>query len=125
MKFPNYSLVVIGLIMVICCFFDLTTVINALMAVQIVVQFMMQIIALSVLRRKHPHLNRPYKEWLYPIPSIIAFLGWGFVFFSSGVSAISLAVIWTIIGILVFWGRTWYVNHVKPAMTTGGQDVDN
>ncbi|GEA97621.1 APC family permease [Levilactobacillus brevis] len=125
MKFPNYSLVVIGLIMVICCFFDLTTVINALMAVQIVVQFMMQIIALSVLRRKHPRLNRPYKEWLYPIPSIIAFLGWGFVFFSSGVSAISLAVIWTIIGILVFWGRTWYVNHVKPAMTTGGQDVDN
>lgn len=125
MKFPNYSLVVIGLIMVICCFFDLTTVINALMAVQIVVQFMMQIIALSVLRRKHPHLNRPYKEWLYPIPSIIAFLGWGFVFFSSGVSAISLAVIWTIIGILVFWGRTWYVNHVKPAMTTGEQDVDN
>ncbi|KRL48727.1 amino acid transporter [Levilactobacillus spicheri DSM 15429] len=114
MKFPNYSLLVIGAIMVVCCFFDLTTVINALMAVQIVVQFMMQIIALSVLRKKQPTLKRPYKELLYPLPSLIAFLGWGFVFFSSGTSAISLAVIWTVVGILVFLGRSWVVKTDWP-----------
>ena len=114
MKFPNYSLLVIGAIMVVCCFFDLTTVINALMAVQIVVQFMMQIIALSVLRKKRPTLQRPYKEWLYPVPSLIAFIGWGFVFFSSGKSAISLAVVWTVVGILVFLGRSFVVKNDWP-----------
>lgn len=122
MKFPNYSLLVIGAIMVVCCFFDLTTVINALMAVQIVVQFMMQIIALSVLRKKRPTLKRPYKELLYPLPSIIAFIGWGFVFFSSGVSAISLAVLWTVAGILVFLGRSWIV---KNKQANGGDPLEN
>lgn len=114
LKFPNYSLLVIGAIMVVCCFFDLTTVINALMAVQIVVQFMMQIIALSVLRKKQPNLLRPYKEWLYPVPSIIAFVGWGFVFVSSGASAISLAVVWTVMGIAVFLVRSYIVKNDWP-----------
>lgn len=114
MKFPNYSLLVIGGIMVICCFFDLTTIINALMAVQIVIQFMVQIIALTVLRKTKPKLKRPYKEFLYPIPSIIAFLGWGFVFISSGASAIGLAIIWTLLGILIFLVRAFLRKNDWP-----------
>lgn len=122
MKFPNYSLLVIGGIMIICCFFNLTTVINALMAVQIVIQFMVQIIALTVLRKKNPYLKRPYKEFLYPIPSIIAFCGWSFVFISSGNNAIGLAILWTIIGICIFLTRSflkhneWPFNKVKEQL---------
>lgn len=101
-NFPNVSLLVIGAVMAVCCFFDLTTIINALVALTIVVQFMGQIVALTVLRKRRPDLKRPYKEWLYPIPSIIAFIGWGYVLYSSGWSAISLALIWTVIGIAVF-----------------------
>jgi len=114
LNFPNYSLLVIGLIMVICCFFDLTTVINALMAVQIVIQFMMQIIALTVLRKREPDLKRPYKQWLYPLPSILAFIGWGFVFVSSGKSAIELAVLWTVVGIAIFLVRSFLLKNDWP-----------
>lgn len=119
-QFPNVSLLVMGGVMAICCFFNLSTIINALMALVIVVQFMGQIIALSVLRKRRPDLKRPYKEWLYPIPSIIAFIGWGYVFYSSGWSAIRLAIIWTVIGIGVFliWAhahRDWPFNSKKQA----------
>ena len=125
LKFPNYSLLVIGGIMVICCFFDLTTVINALMAVQIVVQFLMQIIALSVLRKRRPTLKRPYKELLYPLPSILAFIGWTFVFVSSGTSAITLAVVWMVLGILVFLGRSFIVKNDWPFKRPAPQREDH
>ncbi|GAY77942.1 amino acid permease-associated region [Sporolactobacillus inulinus] len=52
-------------------------------------------------------MKRPYKQWLYPLPSILAFIGWAFVFYSSGWSAIGLAVVWTMIGAIIylFWAR--------------------
>lgn len=105
--FPNVSLLILGAVMAICCFFDLTTIINALMALTIVIQFMGQIVALTVLRKRRPDLKRPYKQWLYPLPSILAFIGWAFVFYSSGWSAIGLAVVWTMIGAIIylFWAR--------------------
>ncbi|MCO7174814.1 APC family permease [Sporolactobacillus kofuensis] len=105
--FPNVSLLILGGVMAICCFFDLTTIINALMALTIVIQFMGQIVALTVLRKRRPDLKRPYKQWLYPLPSILAFIGWAFVFYSSGWSAIGLAVVWTLIGAIIylFWAR--------------------
>ncbi|RYM02852.1 APC family permease [Sporolactobacillus sp. THM7-7] len=112
-QFPNVSLLIMGAIMAVCCFFDLSTIINALMALIIVVQFMGQIVALTVLRKRRPDLKRPYKQWLYPLPSILAFIGWGFVFYSSGWPAIRLALIWTVIGIGVF--LVWaYVHHDWP-----------
>lgn len=112
-NFPNVSLLVMGVIMAICCFFNLSTIINALMALVVVVQFIGQIIALSALRKHRPDLKRPYKEWLYPIPSIIAFIGWTYVFYSSGWSAIKLAMIWTAMGIVVF--LVWaHMHHDWP-----------
>ncbi|WAH36060.1 APC family permease [Alicyclobacillus dauci] len=102
MKFPHISLLVMGVIMAICCFFNLSQIINALMAMSIVVQFIGQIIALTVLRKRQPDLKRPFRQWLYPLPSILAFIGWAYVFYSSGWPAIRLALVWTVAGIIVF-----------------------
>jgi amino acid transporter len=107
LKFPYISLLVMGVIMAICCFFNLTQIINALMAMTIVVQFMGQIVALTVLRKRQPNLRRPFRQWLYPIPSILAFIGWAYVFYSSGWPAIRLAIIWTGIGAIVFLVWAW------------------
>ncbi|KYP80263.1 amino acid permease [Ferroacidibacillus organovorans] len=101
-NFPHISLLVMGLITAICCFFNLSQIINALMAVAIVVQFMGQVAALTVLRKRQPHLHRPFRQWLYPIPSIIAFVGWAYVLYSSGWSAIELAIGWTALGVIAF-----------------------
>lgn len=111
-QFPHISLLVMGAFTAVFCFFNLQQIINALMAVSIVVQFIGQIVALTVLRRRQPDLKRPFKQWLYPLPSLIALIGWVWIFYSSGWQAIEWAIIWTALGILVFlvWaarGKQW------------------
>lgn len=107
LQFPHISLLVMGVVTAICSFFNLSTIINTLMAVSIVVQFIGQIAALTVLRKRQPRLKRPFKQWLYPIPSLLALIGWAYVFYSSGRQAIEWAVGWTVLGVLAFliWAK--------------------
>lgn len=113
LRFPHISLLVMGVVTAIACFFTLTTIISALIALTIWVQFIGQIAALTVLRRRQPGLRRPYKQWLYPVPSIIALAGWIYIFQASGWSAIRLTLIWTVLGIVAFliWAR---IEHTWP-----------
>jgi amino acid transporter len=79
-NFPHVSLVVFGLISIACSFLPLLTVIDALLTTRILVQFVGQVVAVTLLRRRNPDGFRPYKMWLYPLPSFIALAGWIFVF---------------------------------------------
>ncbi len=83
-NFPYVSLLVIGLISIVCAFLPLGIVIDVLIATRIIVQFIGQIFAVTMLRRKAPEMARPYKMWLYPLPSLVAFVGWVFIFATSG-----------------------------------------
>ncbi len=111
--FPHIALLVMCLITAIGSFFDLTLVINTLLAVSVLIQSVAQVGALTVLRRRQPGLRRPYREWLYPIPSLIAFVGWVYVYFSSGPLPIYLSLAWIAAGVIVFliWAR---VEHTWP-----------
>lgn len=82
--FPSVSLVTIGVISIICSFLPLGIVIDVLIATRIIVQFIGQIFAVTLLRRHAPEMARPYRMWLYPLPSLVALLGWIFVFATSG-----------------------------------------
>jgi hypothetical protein len=49
---------------------------------------------------------------LYPLPSVLALVGWVYVYESSGQKAIVLSLVWIALGILAFlsWARierTW------------------
>jgi amino acid transporter len=79
-NFPYISLLVIGVISIICSFFSLGMVIDALITTRILVQFVGQILAVSLLRRNEPEMRRPYRIWLYPLPNLVALVGWIFVF---------------------------------------------
>ncbi|HWE14437.1 MAG TPA: APC family permease [Solirubrobacteraceae bacterium] len=113
LKFPHISLLAMGIVTAVACFFSLTTVINALIAMAIWVQFIGQIVALTILRRKQPGLKRPYRQWLYPLPSLIALVGWIYIFQASGWPAIRIMLGWTILGIIAYliWARS---NHLWP-----------
>jgi amino acid transporter len=113
LHFPHISLLVMGVVTAIACFLPLTTVINALIALTLWTQFIAQIAALTILRRRQPGLKRPYRQWLYPVPSILALVGWIYIFQASGWSAIRLAIAWTVLGVIAFliWAR---VEHVWP-----------
>src|SRR5207237_4311694 len=73
--FPHVSLLVLGALSILGGFVALGTVIDALVTMRILVQFIGQIGAVTVLRRRAPDMPRPYRMWLYPLPSLIALLG--------------------------------------------------
>jgi amino acid transporter len=79
-QFPIVSLVALGGLTALFCFFELAAVINAAVAVRILVQFVAQIVGLHVIRTTRPDIVLPFRMWLYPVPSLIALGGWLFVF---------------------------------------------
>jgi amino acid transporter len=92
-------------------FFDLAIVIEALLTTRILGQFIAQVGALVLLRRR-PGRHFPFRMWLYPLPCGLALAGWGFLYVTSGgpVIAFSLAVLG--LGVPAFlvwarWTRSW------------------
>jgi amino acid transporter len=110
--FPHIALLVMGAVTALGTFFTLTDVINMLTAVAVLVQSIAQIIALTILRKRQPNLPRPYRMLLYPLPSVLALVGWVFVYMSSGTKPILLSLAWIAAGAVAFliWSRrekTW------------------
>lgn len=106
-NFPYVSLLVIGAIAILCSFFSLGTVIDMLIALRILVQFVGQIIAVTLLRKNAPQLHRPYRIWFYPIPSFVALIGWLFIYLTMDTWIKIGSLIALIVGIVCFllWSR--------------------
>ena len=81
-EFPNRSLVLVGLLVIIASLFDLAQIITAMILARLLIQFVGQIIGLFVFRRRRPDAERPFKMWLYPAPAVVALIGWLYVFWS-------------------------------------------
>jgi amino acid transporter len=111
--FPHIALLVMGAITAAGSLLDLTTVINMLTAVAVLVQSIAQILALTVLRRRQPELHRPYRQWLYPIPSLLALAGWAYVYASADALSIWLSLAWIGGGVVAFliWAQ---INEAWP-----------
>ena len=107
LRFPHVALIVMCAITAIGTLFDLTVVINMLVALLALVQSIGQIVALTVLRHRQPQLHRPYRMAGYPLPSIIAAIGWGYVYYSSGWKTILWSLGLLVIGVLGFliWAK--------------------
>ena len=110
--FPYISLVVLGVLAIFAGFVSLGTVIDALITTRILVQFIGQIGAVTLLRRRAPDMPRPYRIWLYPLPSLVALLGWIFIFATTPPTVIAFGMGALLLGLLSFaiwsWkGKTW------------------
>jgi amino acid transporter len=101
-QFPHVSLLVIGGMSILCSFVSLSMVIDALMTTRILVQFIGQIFAVTLLRRRAPAGERPYRIWLYPLPSLVALAGWIFIFATSEVKIILFGLGTLAAGMLFF-----------------------
>ena len=99
LNYPYVSLLVLGAASIAAAFFKLEQVVNALITTRILVQFIGQVFAIPILRRKLPDSARPYKMWLYPAPAVVAFLGWAFVFATSGWNYVAIGVLTLAIGV--------------------------
>lgn len=101
-KYPWVSLVSLGILTAIFCFLDLSTVISAAVCVRIVVQFLGQIAALHLVRTKRPEIHLPFRMWIYPLPSLIASVGWIFVLVTADRTALMWSLGVVITGVAVF-----------------------
>jgi amino acid transporter len=101
-RFPHVSLLVLGVVSIVSSLFSLGIVIDALIATRIVVLFMGQIGGVVLLRRRAPAMERPFRIWLYPIPLVIAFVGWLFIFSTTGVDVMLFGLGVLALGVLCF-----------------------
>ncbi|WP_030907707.1 APC family permease, partial [Streptomyces sp. NRRL F-5126] len=96
----------------------LTVLITFLTTTMVIVQSFAQIAAVTVLRRRQPRLRRPYRMWLYPLPSIVALVGWLTVYVfadknNPGLHPIEGSIAWVVAGGIAFlvWAK---VEHTWP-----------
>ncbi len=120
-RFPHVSLVVIGFIASACSFLPLLTVIDALLTTRILVQFVGQILAVTLLRRRHPERPSPFRMWLYPLPSLVALAGWIFVFSTTPRNLIAFGLGTLAAGIVFFLVWSAYTRRWPFAGTTPGE----
>lgn len=76
---PHRSLVALGLVASVFCFFSLQQVITMLVVTRIVLQFFLQHVGVMLLRAQRPELERPFRIPLYPLPPVLAMAGFLFI----------------------------------------------
>lgn len=76
---PHRSLVALGLVASVFCFFSLQQVITMLVITRILLQFFLQQVGVMVLRVQRPELKRPFRIPLYPLPPLAAMAGFVFI----------------------------------------------
>jgi amino acid transporter len=109
--FPYISLIVLGLISIVCSLFSLGIVIDALITTRILIQFIGQIFAVMLLRKRAPEMQRPYRIWLYPLPSIMALIGWVFIFATTDWPIVLLGLGTLALGAIFFFVWSWYTRR--------------
>ena len=82
-EFPHRSLLLIGGLAAVACLAELGTVIDALVAARIPIQFVAQIATVFYLRSKWKGRPSTFLMPLYPLPAAVALVGWLFVFATS------------------------------------------
>jgi amino acid transporter len=107
--FPHISLLALGGVAVLFCFFPLADVIAALVVIRILLQFLLQAIGIIVLRVRRPEMPRPFRMWLYPLPAILAILGFAYIVVKrpNSLKEIRYAAVILIVGLIIYMVRSW------------------
>ncbi len=76
---PHRSLIALGAVAAVFCFFSLQEVITMLVITRILLQFFLQQVGVILLRIQRPELERPFRIPLYPLPPLVAMAGFVFI----------------------------------------------
>ncbi|MFC6646913.1 APC family permease [Granulicella cerasi] len=102
--FPVVSLLALALVACACCFLSLADVIAGLVVLRILLQFMLQHVGVMLWRKRVPDAPRPFRVWLYPLPPVLALVGFGYVVLSRAHFAreVIFAAVIAVLGTIVF-----------------------
>ena len=122
--FPYISLIMLGVVAIGFCFLSLADVIAALVVIRILLQFLLQAVGAIIIRIRQPDLPRPFRMWLYPLPSLIASVGFIYILFSrpNFIKEIRYAIVLLVVGSVIYLTRA-YARKEWPfgnALETGG-----
>jgi len=107
--FPYVSLLVLGAVATAFCLLKLVDVIAALVVIRILLQFLLQSIGVIILRIRRPDIPRPFHMWLYPLPAILAAIGFVYILISrpNFLKEIRYAAVLLIVGSAIYLARSW------------------
>jgi amino acid transporter len=120
-RIPHLSLLLVGVLTLFWSFFDLASVINALIVTRILEQFIGQVVGVMLLRKYQPERPRPYRMLLYPLPCIAALVGWLYVYCCAGVEYMVLGLTTMLAGMLVFFAWSWWTRRWPFAAPLTGE----
>jgi APA family basic amino acid/polyamine antiporter len=107
--FPYVALLTMGGIAMFFCFFRLADVIAAMVVIRILVQFLAQIVGLLILRKTRPDVPRPFRMWLYPVPAVVALIGFLYVMLMRDgfVTQLKYAAVLIVAGLIIYLVRSY------------------
>jgi len=101
---PHRSLITLGIIaFIFSLLFRLKEVIDAILAMRILIQFIGQAIGLTLLVKRKGRSFFPWKMPWYPIPLIIAILCWFSIFLSTGTKMMLGGIIVITLGLIAYF----------------------
>jgi basic amino acid/polyamine antiporter, APA family len=108
-KFPYVSLLALTGVAALFCFLRLADLIASLVVIRIILQYLVQAVGVIVLRIRQPKLPRPFRMWLYPVPALVASIGFVYMLVSrkDALREIRYAGLILVAGILIFIARAW------------------
>jgi len=108
-RFPHISLLALGGAGLLFCFFSLADVISALVVIRILLQFLLQAVGVIVLRIRRPEMPRPFRMRLYPVPAILAMIGFSYIVTKrhDSLKEIRYAAVILVVGLIIYFLRSW------------------
>lgn len=107
--FPHVSLLTIGALAIPFCFLTLGQILNWLILVQILQQFIWQCAGVILLRRYRKDIPQPFTMWLYPVPALVSLALWLYIFFTGPVAGMLFSVGFLLVSVAAYYlfvGRT-------------------
>lgn len=102
-NFPYVSLLVLGgIAFLFSLLFKLSTVISAILAMRILIQFIGQAVGLLIARKRRKPTDFPYKMPLYPLPVILAILMWIGIFVATSLQLVIWALVVIVLGLATY-----------------------
>jgi amino acid transporter len=102
--FPHVSLLFLGAVaFIFSMLFRLSDVINGILAMRILIQFIGQAIGLLLLRRARKAEEFPYKMPLFPLPVYVAICIWIFILLSTGTAMVLSGLIVISLGTIAYF----------------------
>jgi basic amino acid/polyamine antiporter, APA family len=108
-RFPHVSLLALGAVAAAFCFLRLRDAIAALVVIRLILQFLVQAVGLIVFRVTRPGVARPFRMWLYPVPALVAIVGFIFILFNreNWQKEIRYAMVILLAGLAIYMIRAW------------------